>query len=224
MHEIVPEDFNGALQCDGYQAYPSFQKQRSGSIQLAGCWAHARRKFFEAKERDPQIVGWLLRQIAQLYRIEKQLREARAGPNLRVTIRASESAPILQRLKRAFIQLKPRYLPKSSLGKAIAYALNQWNALEAFVSNGLVEIDNNLVENAIRPSAIGKKNWLFIGSEASGKTSAIIYSIIESAKRHGIDPYAYLRYLLETLPSSTNHQTPNMTPAAYAKRHCKLAA
>lgn len=224
LHEIVPKDFNGALQCDGYQAYPSFQKQRNETIQLAGCWAHARRKFFEAKERDPKIVAWLLHQIALLYRIEKQLREARAGPALRTTVRNSQSAPILKRLKKAFIKLKPRYLPKSNLGKAITYALSQWNALEVFISNGRIEIDNNLVENAIRPSAIGKKNWLFIGSEASGKTSAIIYSIIESAKRHGLDPYAYLRFLLEALPNSTNHQIPSLTPAAYAKRHRALAA
>ncbi|WP_309401039.1 IS66 family transposase [Cerasicoccus maritimus] len=224
LNEIVPKSFTGALQCDGYQAYPSFQKQRNELIQLAGCWAHARRKFFEAKERDPKIVGWLLHQITQLYRIEKQLREARAGPTLRAAVRASKSDPILQRLKKAFIKLKPRYLPKSNLGKAIAYALSQWNTLEVFISNGMIEIDNNLVENAIRPSAIGKKNWLFIGSEASGKTSAIIYSIIESAKRHGIDPYAYLKYLLQALPRSTNHQIPSMTPAAYAKRHSKIAA
>ena len=107
---------------------------------------------------------------------------------------------------------------------AIAYALSQWETLERFLQNGAVDIDNNRVENAIRPTKLGAKNWLFIGAETSGQTSAILYTIVESAKRHGIDPYAYLRYLLETLPQSTNQQIPAMTPAAYAKRHSKVAA
>jgi len=224
LHDIVPVNFSGTLQSDGYRAYSSFQRQRAGPLQLAGCWAHARRKFFEARERDPIIAGWILGQIRQLYRIEKRLRDIIAGPSLRSAVRACESAPVLKRLKLALMCLKPRYLPQCLMGKAVAYALGQWSTLEVFAENRAVELDNNLVENAIRPTKLGAKNWLFIGAETSGKTSAILYTIVESAKCHGLNPYDYLRYLLETLPKATNHQIPAMTPAAYAKRHSKTAA
>lgn len=224
INKVIHADFSGTLQCDGYRAYVSFQKQRAGPIELAACWAHARRKFFEAKERDPTIIAWILRQIAGLYQIEKRLRKHKAGPALRTAVRASESAPILKRIKRALIIFKPRYLPKSKLGKAIDYALGQWQGLEVFANNGKVEIDNNLVENAIRPSAIGKKNWLFIGSEESGQTSAILYTIIESAKRHKLEPYTYILHLLNKLPKATNHQIPQFTPKAIAKKKAHKAA
>lgn len=217
IHGIIDEDFSGTLQCDGYKAYPSFQKQRAGPLELAGCWAHARRKFYEARVRDPVVAAWILRQIAQLYQIESRLRACHAGSALREAVRACESAMILKRMQRALLRLKPRYLPKSDMGKAINYALNQWTALQVFLENGAVEIDNNLIENAIRPTKLGAKNWMFIGSEGSGKTSAILYTIIESAKRHGLEPHAYLTDLLRALPNSTNWQIPKMTPAAVAK-------
>ena len=224
INKVIHADFSGTLQCDGYRAYASFQKQRAGPLELAACWAHARRKFFEAKERDPKIIAWILHQIAQLYQIEKQLRQHKAGTALRTAVRASKSASILKRIKKALILLKPRYLPKSKLGKAIDYALGQWQGLEVFASNGKVEIDNNAVENAIRPSAIGKKNWLFIGSENSGLTSAILYTIIESAKRHKIEPYNYILHLLNEFPKATNHQIPQFTPKAIAKKQLPKAA
>ena len=220
LQRIVPEHFKGILQCDGYAAYPSLQRQRagpgSGRIELAACWAHVRRKFYEAKERDPRVSAWALGQIAQLYRIESRLRESRAGPALRTAIRAAQSAPVVARLRKALIALRRRYLPASALGKAITYALGQWNALEVFLGNGCVAIDNNAVERAIRPSKLGAKNWLFIGAESSGKTSAILFSLIESAKAHGLEPHAYLLFLLRHLPLATNHQIPRFTPAALA--------
>lgn len=217
LHRVVPVDFAGTIQCDGYAAYPSFTKQRDGPIELAACWAHVRRKFFEAKERDPKIAAWVLGQITQLYRIEKRLREAYAGPSLRVAVRAAESAPVIARLKRALLILRRRYLPKSGLGKAIDYALGQWPGLEIYLKNGSVAIDNNAVENAIRPTKLGMKNWLFIGSEDAGPTSAILFTLIESAKRHGLEPYAYILHLLRCLPVTTNQQIHRYTPDAVAK-------
>ena len=166
----------------------------------------------------------MLRQIAQLYRIESRLRQQKAGSALRLTVRASESAPVLRRIKRALFKLKPRYLPKSDLGKAVAYAINQWSGLELYLKNGAIEIDNNLVENAIRPTKLGMKNWLFIGSETSGQSSAILFTIIESAKRHGLEPYAYIRHLLETLPSTNNWNLHKLPPQAYAKTINSAAA
>lgn len=110
-------------------------------------------------------------------------------------------------------------LTQSLLGSAIDYALNQWSTLEVFLKDGRVEIDNNLVENAIRPTAIGKKNWLFIGQAEAGQRSAIIYTVIESCRRRGLNPYDYLKEVLTRLPRMTNRQIPEITPQAWAKTH-----
>ena len=178
-----------------------------------------RRKFHEALEPSPKTAGWILRQIQHLYRVEARLREEKAGPKLRELVRAHESKPIVARLKRAFVRLKSsgRHLPQSLLGIAIDYALGQWQTLDVYLDDGRVEIDNNLVENAIRPTALGKKNWLFIGDANAGERGAIIYTIIESCRRRGIDPFAYLKDVLTRLPKMSNHQIPEVTPAAWAK-------
>ena len=124
-----------------------------------------RRKFHEAKETSPKVAGWFLRHFQNLYDVEAQLRQSRAGPRRRQAERASSSRPMLVRLHRALVRLKTvrRYLPQSLMGKAIDYALRQWPSLRHYLDDGRLEIDNNLVENAIRPTAIGKKNWLFFG-------------------------------------------------------------
>jgi transposase len=158
LESIIPLTFKGVLQCDAYSAYQSFANGRGEAIELAGCWAHVRRKFYEAKEQSPKVAGWLLRQLQNLYRIEGKLREQDAGPKLREALRASQSRPIVDRFQRALVGLKGtgRYLPQSSLGQAIDYALGQWPTLEVFLKDSRIEIDNNLVENAIRPTALGK--------------------------------------------------------------------
>jgi hypothetical protein len=221
LNHLIPVDFRGVLQCDGYSAYRAFADSRKGAIQLTGCWAHVRRKFYEALEQAPRTAAWLLGQIQQLYQIEATLREQRAGPRLRAAIRSSHSRPIVQRLERALIRLRAshRHLPQSLLGQAMDYALGQWPALRVFLENGRLEIDNNLVENAIRPTAIGKKNWLFVGEAGAGQRGAILYSIVESCRRRGLDPDAYLRGVLSRLPRMTNHQIPEITPEAWAKSH-----
>ncbi len=219
LESIIPSTFTGVLQCDGYSAYPSFANGRGQAIELAGCWAHARRKFYEAQEQSPKVAGWLLRQIQNLYRIEADLRERHAGPQLRQAIRASQSRPIVERFQRALVRLKSRgrYLPQSLLGQAMDYALGQWPTLEVFLKDGRIEIDNNLVENAIRPTALGKKNWLFIGDAEAGQRSAIIYTVIENCRRRGLDPFTYLRDVLARLPNITNWQIPQVTPQAWGK-------
>jgi transposase len=219
LDHIIPVDFSGTLQCDGYAAYRSFANGRGDTIELAGCWAHVRRKFYEALEQSPRTAGWIVRQLQHLYRVEANLRAQKAGPQLRAAVRAHESRPIVARLKRVLIQLKAsgRHLPQSSLGIAMDYTLGQWRTLEVFLNDGRVEIDNNLVENAIRPTAIGKKNWLFIGQAEAGERSAIIYTVIESCRRRGLNPYTYLREVLRRLPRMTNKQIPEVTPDAWAK-------
>jgi transposase len=221
LESIVPLTFTGILQCDAYRAYQSFANGRGKAIELAGCWAHVRRKFYEAKEQSPKVAGWLLRQIQNLYQIEAALRERRVGPKLRQAIRASQSRLIVDRFQRALIRLKGtgRYLPQSLLGQAIDYALGQRPTLEVFLKDGRIEIDNNLVENAIRPTALGKKNWLFIGDADAGQRSAIVYTVIENCRRRRIDPFTYLRDVLTRLPNMTNRQIPEVTPQAWLAEH-----
>ncbi len=223
---LLGESFSGKLQCDGYSAYPAFAKEKD-DLKLFGCWAHGRRGFFEAKEQAPKVAGWFLNQIGLLYSWERDLRQSRAGPAARQTHRSSHSRMVVQRLHRALTRLQPRYLPQSPMGQAISYALNQWANLERFLDHGEVEIDNNLVENAIRPTALGRKNWLFFGSEEAGQRSANIYTLIENCRMHGVEPYTYLKDVLERLPTTTNQQVAQLTPLNWKKSRqtsIKLAA
>jgi hypothetical protein len=219
LRALMPEGFAGILQCDGYSAYKALARE-NGAVQLAACMAHMRRKFFEAKElgEAPLRVGWILHQIGLLYRLESELRKSRAGPAFREALRQSQSRPILERLHRLFVHLETRrsYRPKTAMGKAVSYALNQWSMLEVYLDDGHIEIDNNLVENAIRPTALGRKNWLFIGRDEAGWRSAVIYSVIQSCKNHGVEPYAYLKDVLDRLPNMTNLQVPDITPKNWA--------
>jgi len=220
LNKIIPGDFTGTVQCDAYGAYRTYARKHEG-IELAGCWAHARRKFHESflQGESKAKAALILRLIGHLYDIERDLRGSRAGPRLREALRQSRSRPILNRMHRILLHFEKcrRHLPKSLMGKAIYYALGQWPMLVAFLEDGRVEIDNNLCENAIRPTAVGKKNWLFIGAEDAGWRSAVIYSIITSCRSRGIDPYAYIKDVLTRLPTMTNHQIVEITPEAWAK-------
>jgi transposase len=227
LHEIVPESFRGVIQCDGYSAYNAFAQSppRKGSLRLAGCWAHARRGFFEAREYSPDAV-WVLSRIQQLYAVEEGLREARAGPQERHAARQAQSRPLVEEIHAQLLHWnqKHTHLPQSLTGRAIRYALGQWSTLTVFLEDGRVEIDNNLVENAIRPSAIGKKNWLFVGDAKAGDRAAAFYTLIGNCRQHGADPYAYLLDLFTRLPSMTNRQINEMTPAAWAARTKQAAS
>jgi len=224
LEHIVPSGFRGTLQTDGYAAYPAFVRSHNASagceaITLAGCWAHARRGLIEARESAPRTVGWLLRQIAHLYQIERRLRDSGAGPRLRDAMRTSQSTAIVNRIRAALLRIRQRHLPQSAMGKAITYTLDQWPALQRFLTDGRIEIDNNGVENAIRPTAIGKKNWLFIGAADAGQRGAVLYTIVECCRRRGIDPLAYLRDVLTRLPKMTTGQIPEVTPEAWTRAH-----
>ena len=219
LESLVPPEFTGLIQCDGYSAYESFIKSpaRKDSIQLAGCLAHARRKFFEAKAEgtDPQ---WVLLQMQHLYQIEARLREARAGPLEVRALRQEQSVPILARIKERLeeLQNKSTHRPRSLTGAAISYTLNQWDKLTLYVRDGRVQIDNNLVENTIRPSAIGKKNWLFMGDARSGARAATFYTLIGNCHREGINAEAYLTDIFTRLPGETNQTVHRLIPKAWA--------
>lgn len=210
LESLLGQDYTGKIQCDGYSAYPAFAKNKE--ITLIGCMAHLRRGFFEARDQALGTAGWILNQIGILYGWEEDLRQSRAGPALREARRASHSRMVMERLSRALRKLQSRYLPRSAMGEAISYALNQWEAVSRFLDHGEVEIDDNLVENAIRPTAIGKKNWLFFGSEEAGVRNAAVFTLIQNCKMHEIEPCAYLKDVLERLPNMTNQQVSALTP------------
>ena len=209
------QNFRGKLQTDGYGAYESLARDRTELI-LVGCWAHARRGFHEALAESKR-AAWFLRQIGLLYAVEKELRRKKAGPRLRQAMRAWQSQPVLERLRRAMERVRQGTLPQGLLGQAIDYALKRWEALTRYVSEGTLEIDNNLIENAIRPSAVGKKNWLFIGHPEAGERSAVIYTLLGSCRRHGINPFDYLADLFTRLPAAKITEIHQFTPAAWAK-------
>ncbi len=216
LDALLGETYTGKLQCDGYSAYGAFAKAKA-DLSLFGCWAHARRNFYEARDQAPRVAGWILNQIGLLYHWEEAWRQSRAGPTLRQVYRASHSRMIVTRLRRALERLQSRYLPQSALGQAIQYALNQWPQLVGFLEHGEVEIDNNLVENAIRPTALGKKNWLFFGSAEAGQRSAVMYTLIQNCRLHGVEPYAYLKDVLARLPRTTNQEVAELTPANWQR-------
>ena len=193
-------DYTGALMVDGYEAYHAVC-QEQGLIRL-GCWVHARRKFVEAnkasKKSSPK-ADYVLKQMAKLYRIEKALQDA--TPSVRHEQREHRSRPIIEKLRIWLDQNLHQVAPKIKLGKALHYLDHQWPRLIAYLQDGRYPIDNNPVENAIRPFAIGRKNWLFSASVQGAKASASLYSLIETAKAHGIEPYGYLKEVFTQLPN-----------------------
>ena len=190
------QDYTGYLQVDGYAAYEQTQAK------LVGCFAHARRKFMDAQSVQPKgkigKADWALNHIQKLYAIERQL--ADKSPAKRYALRQEKSAPLLAQLKSWLDKSSHEVPPKSAIGAAIFYCLNQWNKLAAYVQDGHVQIDNNRAERAIKPFVIGRKNWLFSATNRGAKASAILYSVIETAKANGVEPLHYIHKLLDELP------------------------
>jgi len=204
--------FKGYLQRDGYGVYGSLARDNLGIIEI-GCWAHARRKFVEALEDQPQEATAVVNEIRKLYVIERHARDQCLTAQQRHQLRQQSSLPILTALRPALERLLDKGLPQSPLGKAARYCLNEWPALSRYVVDGRLEIDNNLTENAIRPSAVGKKNWLFIGHPEAGWRSAVIYSIVVSCQRREINPWDYLRDVLTRLPGMQQTELAALLPA-----------
>ena len=195
----------GYVQVDGYEAYV-LVAERHGGIILVGCWAHARRKFDEAIKGQPsgkagqahQGLAW----IRKLYAIEKRLREAKASPEEIYRVRQAEAAPILTEMRAWLERALPEVPPKSLLGRALGYLHHQWPKLVRYLEDGRLQIDNNRIENAIRPFTIGRKNWLFSDTPKGAQASAALYSLIETAKLNGLEPYRYLRHVFTELPKA----------------------
>jgi transposase len=188
------KDYRGFLQADAYGGYDGIFLGSAGGILEVACWAHARRKFFDARSNAPREANQVLEWIQQLYDIEDRAREFTAAD--RQALRQLESVPILDRIKNYLDDLSRRMLPKSALGKAITYGRNQWKALERYVTDGRLTIDNNVSERTLRLQAIGRKNWEFLGSADAGPRAAVLFTILAGAKRHRLEPWAYLRDVL----------------------------
>ena len=211
-------NFKGKLQTDGLGVYVEFDKLEG--ITLFGCMAHVRRKFFDALKNDEARAAKVLGMIQQLYKIEQTAREGNYTTAQRLELRQQKAAPIMADLK---IYLDDEYdskqvRPKSAIGIAIKYALGQWWKIERYLTDGTVEIDNNLVENAIRPVALGRKNYLFAGSEQGAKWGAMIYTFLASATRHGHNPLEYLADVLRRLPDTKKSKLHELFPANWSPR------
>lgn len=206
--------YTGLLQSDAYGAYEDYAK-RDGVIAIA-CMAHARRKFYDALKSATRESKLVIKLIAKLYAYEEQYRCEKLMPEQRQKRRKAEQTVILKWLKIVIKISATRALPKSALGKACAYALSHWEKLTRYIDHGIAEIDNNLMENAIRPSAIGKKNFLFVGHPEAGQKSAIIYSIVVSCQRRKIDPYLYIKDVLARLPNMTYKQARELIPSKWS--------
>jgi hypothetical protein len=208
-------DFKGHLQRDGYSAYGALVREDQEGLIPVGCWGHARRKFVEAAELQDAAALEIVGEIRKLYFIERRARDDCLKPEPRLKLRQDLAAPILQGLHPRLESVRERSLPQSPLGKACSYALGEWRALTRYLENGRLEIDNNLTENAIRPSAVGKKNWLFIGHPDAGWRSAVIYSVIVSCRRRGIDPWEYVRDVFKRLPGMQQSELSTLLPRCW---------
>lgn len=198
------EDFKGYLHCDGYGAYDTYARV-APSITLVACWMHARRKFYEVAQssKTEGLAHAALAKISALYKLEKEAKESALDPNAIYQMRQQNAKPILDDFKIWLDENSLCVPPKSPLGQAIGYALNQWQKLIQYLKDGRLEIDNGLTERQIKPFVIGRKNWMFYQSIAGVRAAEVIYSIIETAKLNGLEPYSYLRHLLTHMPSIT---------------------
>ncbi len=204
----VLQPFGGTLGSDDYSGYFGLQAQ---GVTAALCWAHARRKLFEAhKFNGSEIAGQAGTLIAKLYEVEREARELQ--PEARWLLRQQRSRPIVDALH-SWLTAQRQVLAKADItAKAIDYSLSHWRALTRYLDDGNVPIDNNAAENAVRPLCVGRKNWLFVGSQQAGERAAVVLSLIESAKLNGHDPWAYLKDAFERLPTLKQRDLGQLLP------------
>lgn len=202
--------FKGHVQTDGYNGYNFLDKEKD--ITLFHCWAHARRKFYDALQNDKARAEHALEQIQLLYAIERTARDQSLNAEQVLELRQQKAVPILNDLyawmKQAYIEATPQ----SVIGKAVAYSLKLWDGLITYTTDGKLNIDNNPVENAIRPVAIGRKNYLFAGSHEAAQRSAMLYSLFGTCKLHGINPFEWMKDVLQTIPAYPVNQVAQLLP------------
>src|SRR5450631_625280 len=204
------KNFQGHLQTDGYAAYNIFKEQKD--VTLLHCMAHARRKFIEAEQNDTVRSRYALEQIQQLYAIERKATDKQLSDLDVLKLRQQEAIPILESLGKWMQQAYVEVLPKSAIGKALAYSIERWKQLMIYTTDGKLNIDNSPVERAIRPVAIGRKNYLFAGSHEAAQRSAMLYSLMGTCKLHGVNPFDWLKNVLEVLPSHPINKIQELLP------------
>jgi transposase len=202
-------DYNGYLQTDGYTVYETLPNT---NILHLCCMAHARRNFFEAQGNDKARSTWMLDKIQELYAVESFARTMNITNEARLELRKKESVPVLNDMKDWLLKNIVEVLPQSAIGKAMTYMLARWDKLTLYTQNGILEIDNNLVENAMRPVALGRKNYLFAGSHDAAKRAGIVYSFIACCKNNGYNPYEWLEDTLNKLPDTKKSELHKLLP------------
>lgn len=210
--------YRGTFQSDGYEAYDQFCGVNG--VLGAACWAHARRKFVDALREDKKLASQAIALIGKLYAVEDEADKAGVDPDGRKELRRRKSYPVIRLIEKWCVDTYATVLEKSLMGKAIAYTYSLIDRLAVYVNDGRVNIDNNLIENAIRPLALGRKNWLFCGNDASAYRAAIVYSLIASCRAADVDPREWMEYVLVEIPyrKETNLPMDDLLPAAYAAK------
>lgn len=211
----ILKDFKGYLQTDGYVGYEIFAKRQD--ITLIHCMAHARRMFNEALDNDEARASHAMEEIQKLYIIERICKEQQLNFAEVKEVRGIKAVPILKNMGLWLQQQYVQVLPQSAIGKAIAYSLQRWERLSAYVNDGKLNIDNNPVENSIRPIALGRKNYLFAGSHEAAKRSGMLYSLLGTCKMHGIEPYAWLKDVLRRIADHPVNKVNELLPHRYHK-------
>lgn len=211
------KDFTGYLQTDGYGVYDDFAG-RTG-ITMLGCMAHVRRKFVEAEKNDSDRAAYVLGQLQKLYALERKNAEEQLDQEAFLALRQKQAVPVLKELKTWLVENYQQVTPKSPIGQAIAYALPRWEKLSAYLQDARLKIDNNLVENAIRPLALGRKNYLFAGSHEGAQRAAMIYSFIGTCKIHQINPQQWLTDVLQRIASHPVNKLEELLPGNWLPNH-----
>jgi transposase len=206
------EKFSGFLQADAYSGYDQLYQDAEREVIEVACWAHARRKFYEAQSSDLMRSTVMLAYIHLLYDVEREARDLKLDMEGRLALRQAKSKPILDDIQAYLERERPLVLPKSPEGQAIAYALSNWKALVRYSEDGDLEIDNNGAERSLRGIAVGRKNWLFFGSDNGGRTAAVLTSFITTCKRLDIDPFAYLRDIFERISTHPQSRLAELLP------------
>lgn len=204
------KEFAGYLQTDGYNAYDHFENR--SEITLLACMAHARRKFEHALENNPTLAANAMKMFQSLYDIEREIRERDLEADAIKMLRQEKSKPVLDQMEAWLKEQIIHVPPKSAIGVAMAYTLNLWTRLIRYINDGRFNIDNNLIENSIRPVALGRKNYLFAGSHEAAQQAAVVYSILATCKLHGVEPFAYLTRILSIIPDFPANQVHTLLP------------
>jgi len=219
----ILEGYRGYLQADAAPAYDDIFKQNAEILEV-GCWAHARRYFKEAVSSAALPATQVLTWIGELYGLERQAKRQRLDEDGVRELREQRARPRLQRIRDYLREQEKVHLPKSPFGQAIGYALRHWGALERYVEHGALEIDNNGAERAIKPLVLGRKNWLFIGSEAAAHRTAVLLTLVNTCKAHAIDPFAYLRDVIERVSTHPMSRVEELTPRRWKQLRTTPAA